>query len=307
MKRIRIFTLALALVLLLVMCLGLLSACNANDTAKQQSDNTANTGNTSDASNTTGNETTPAADSDMDYIHSNKKMVIGYTVYEPMNYTDDAGNFTGFDTEFAIAVCKKLGVEPDFVEINWDTKETELAAKSIDCIWNGMTINPSRAAEMSISYPYAKNAQVIVVKKSSTVTSTADLIGKTVVAEVGSAGEIQLIGSDEDDPEENLAKADYVAMAKQTDCLLEVKSGTAEAAVLDWTLAKTMVGENTNFSDLMMVEDLKLAEEEYGIAFRKGSDVTEIVNGIILELVADGTLHALADKYDLIISPAIDK
>ena len=81
-----------------------------------------------------------AADSDLAYIQSNGKMVIGYTVYEPMNYTDADGNFTGFDTELATAVCEKLGVEPEFVEINWDTKETELAAKSIDCIWNGLTL-----------------------------------------------------------------------------------------------------------------------------------------------------------------------
>ena len=295
MKNIRI----VALVLSLVICIGLLSACNAKTAPTPQTADTTNTGTVSVSDS--------AADSDMEYIRGNGKIIIGYTVYEPMNYTDDKGNFTGFDTEFAIAVCKKLGVEPDFIEINWDTKEVELAAKSIDCIWNGMTINPSRAAEMSISYPYVKNAQVIVVKEGSTVASTADLVGKTVVAEVGSAGEMQMIGSEDEDPEENLAKADYVAMAKQTDCLLEVKSGTAEAAVLDWTLAKTMVGAGTSFSDLKMVANLELAEEEYGIAFRKGSDVTEIVNGIILELVADGTLSSLAEKYELRLSPAIDK
>ena len=73
----------------------------------------------------------------------------GYTVYEPMNYTDESGTFTGFDTELATAVCEKLGVEPDFVEINWDTKETELAAKSIDCIWNGLTLTDDREANMA--------------------------------------------------------------------------------------------------------------------------------------------------------------
>ena len=80
------------------------------------------------------------ADSDLAYIKNKGKMTIGYTVYEPMNYTDADGNFTGFDTELATAVCEKLGVEPDFVEINWDTKIVELDAKSIDCIWNGMTL-----------------------------------------------------------------------------------------------------------------------------------------------------------------------
>ena len=84
--------------------------------------------------------TEAAADSDLAYIQGKGKMTIGYTVYEPMNYTDADGNFTGFDTELATAVCEKLGVEPDFVEINWDTKIVELDAKSIDCIWNGMTL-----------------------------------------------------------------------------------------------------------------------------------------------------------------------
>ena len=124
-----------------------------------------------------------AADSDLAYIQSNGKMVIGYTVYEPMNYTDADGNFTGFDTELATAVCEKLGVEPEFVEINWDTKETELAAKSIDCIWNGLTLTDDREENMACTKPYVKNAQVVVVKDGTDYTSTADLIGKTVVAE----------------------------------------------------------------------------------------------------------------------------
>jgi len=243
-----------------------------------------------------------ASDSDLAYIQGNKKMVIGITIYEPMNYYDDAGNLTGFDTEFAKAVCEKMGLEAEFVEINWDTKEVELAAKSIDCIWNGMTITEDRKANMSISDPYVKNAQVIVVKADSDITSTADLEGKTVVAEMGSAGEAQVIG---EEPNADLAKAEYVGMAKQTDCLMEVKAGTAAAAVLDWTLAKSMVGEGTDFSDLKMLEGVELATEEYGIAFRQGSDVTAAVNKVIAELVADGTLPALAESYGLSLAPAI--
>ena len=130
-----------------------------------------------------------AADSDLAYLQNKGKMTIGYTVYEPMNYTDESGTFTGFDTELATAVCEKLGVEPDFVEINWDTKETELAAKSIDCIWNGLTLTDDREANMACTKPYVKNAQVVVMKADADYTSTADLAGKTVVAESGSAGE----------------------------------------------------------------------------------------------------------------------
>ena len=154
------------------------------------------------------------ADSDAAYIHGNGKMVIGYTIYEPMNYFDENGNFTGFDTEFAQAVCEKLGVEPEFVEIVWDTKEIELNAKSIDCIWNGMTITDERKETMSISLPYVKNAQVVVVKADSTVASTADLVGKTVVAEIGSAGEAQIQG---EEANADLAQAEYVGLAKQTE------------------------------------------------------------------------------------------
>ena len=162
-----------------------------------------------------------SAGSDLDYIKGKGKMVIGYTVYEPMNYTDADGNFTGFDTELATVVCAKLGVEPEFVEINWDTKVVELDAKSIDCIWNGMTLTEDIMANTATTKAYAKNAQVVVVKEGTAYTSTADLAGKTVVAEAGSAGEAAIQG------DENLAKADYVSKSVQTDCLMEVAAGTA--------------------------------------------------------------------------------
>lgn len=285
-----------ALIMALVVCLGLFAGCGAKPDADTD---------IPESASPAGQEGEETAASDLAYINGKGEIVIGYTDYAPMNYVDDNGEFTGFDTELAEAVCEKLGLTPKFVEINWDTKEVELEAKSIDCIWNGLTITAARQAAMSISDAYVKNAQVVVVKKDSGITGTADLIGKTVVAEVSSAGELQIKGDEENEPEENLAQAKYIAMNKQTDCLLEVKAGTADAAVLDWTLAKTMVGEETNFSELIMVDGLELAAEEYGIAFRKGSDVTEQVNAILRQLVADGTLPALAEKYGLSLAPAI--
>ena len=235
-----------------------------------------------------------AADSDLAYIQSNGKMVIGYTVYEPMNYTDADGSFTGFDTELATAVCEKLGVEPEFVEINWDTKETELAAKSIDCIWNGLTLTDDREENMACTKPYVKNAQVVVVKDGTDYTSTADLADKTVVAEAGSAGEAAIQG------DENLSKADYVSKSVQTDCLMEVAAGTADAAVLDLTLANAMIGAGTDYASLKIVDELNA--EEYGVAFRKGSDAAAAVDAAFDELKADGTMQALADKYDLALA-----
>ena len=217
------------------------------------------------------------------YLQNKGKMTIGYTVYEPMNYTDESGTFTGFDTELATAVCEKLGVEPDFVEISWDTKETELAAKSIDCIWNGLTLTDDREANMACTKPYVKNAQVVVMKADADYTSTADLAGKTVVAESGSAGETTI------EEDEGLQQADFVAKSVQTDCLMEVAAGTADAAVLDLTLANLVIKDELNV-------------EEYGAAFRKGSDVAAAVDTAFDELKADGTMQTLADKYGLTLA-----
>ena len=234
------------------------------------------------------------AASDLDSIKEKGKLVIGYTVYEPMNYTDADGNFTGFDTELATAVCEKLGVEPEFVEINWDTKVVELDAKSIDCIWNGMTLTDDIMANTATTKAYAKNAQVVVVKDGTDYASTADLVGKTVVAEAGSAGEAAIEG------DENLAQADYVSKSVQTDCLMEVAAGTADAAVLDLTLANAMIGEGTDYESLAIVDELNA--EEYGVAFRKGSDAAAAVDAAFDELKADGTMQALAEKYDLALA-----
>ena len=241
-----------------------------------------------------GSAASASADSDLAYIQGKGKMVIGYTVYAPMNYTDDEGNFTGFDTELATAVCEKLGVEPEFVEINWDTKETELAAKSIDCIWNGLTLTDDREENLACTKPYVKNAQVVVVKDGTEYTSTADLVGKTVVAEAGSAGETTI------QEDENLAQADYVSKSVQTDCLMEVAAGTADAAVLDLTLASAMIGEGTDYAGLKMVDELNV--EEYGVAFRKDSDAAAAVDDAFDALKADGTMQALAEKYDLTLA-----
>ena len=248
----------------------------------------------SEAASADASTTEAAADSDLAYIQGKGKMTIGYTVYEPMNYTDADGNFTGFDTELATAVCEKLGVEPDFVEINWDTKIVELDAKSIDCIWNGMTLTDDIQANAACTKPYAKNAQVVVMKADADYSSTADLVGKTVVAEAGSAGETAI------QEDENLSQADYVSKSVQTDCLMEVAAGTADAAVLDLTLATAMIGEGTDYANLAIKDELNA--EEYGVAFRKGSDAAEAVNQAFDELKADGTMQKLADKYSLTLA-----
>lgn len=224
-------------------------------------------------------------------------MKIGYTIYEPMNYTDETtGEFTGFDTEFATAVCEKLGVTPEFIEIVWETKNVELESGNIDCIWNGMTISPDLKEAFAISDPYAQNTQVVITKAENkdTYSDFANLEGKTVVVEAGSAAQ----GVAEED--EHLKNANIVTVTKQTDALLEVKSGTADAAIFDQTMADTMLGEGTDFADLTTCGIFH--KEEYGIAFRKDEDLCDKVNKAMAELKEDGTLQTLADKYGLTLA-----
>ena len=176
---------------------------------------------------------------DLANILDKGKLIIGITIYEPMNYFDENGDLTGFDTEFAIALCEKLGVTPDFQEINWDTKEVELAAKNIDCIWNGLTVTEERRQNIEFTDSYIKNKQVIVIRKADKdkFTTIESLAEAKLAAEISSAGEDAI----KDNP--ILSGAPYTAMAKQTDTLMEVKAGTSDAAVLDYTAAKALVGE----------------------------------------------------------------
>lgn len=288
----------LSLVLALAMCLSL-AACGNNGTQDQssQSGSNASASDVSSGSQQGDNSSVDAADSDWAKIESNGTMKIGITYFEPMNYFDDNGELTGFETEFATAVCEKLGVTPEFVEINWDSKIMELQAQTIDCIWNGMTITPELQEALTISDPYIKNYQVVVIRSDNAdvYTSTADLVGKTVEAEAGSAGEAAIIGEGAD---ESLKQAEYISAAKQTDTLLEVKTGAADAAVLDFVLAGAMVGQG-DYSDLMIIPNLQLSVEEYGVGFRKDSDAAEKVNEAMQALIEDGTLNTLAEKYDL--------
>lgn len=289
---------SLSLVLALAMCLSL-AACGNNGAQDQssQSGSNASASDGSSGSQQGDNSSVDAADSDWAKIESNGTMKIGITYFEPMNYFDDNGELTGFETEFATAVCEKLGVTPEFVEINWDSKIMELQAQTIDCIWNGMTITPELQEALTISDPYIKNYQVVVIRSDNAdvYTSTADLVGKTVEAEAGSAGEAAIIGEGAD---ESLKQAEYISAAKQTDTLLEVKTGAADAAVLDFVLAGAMVGQG-DYSDLMIIPDLQLSVEEYGVGFRKDSDAAEKVNEAMQALIEDGTLNTLAEKYDL--------
>ncbi len=232
-------------------------------------------------------------ESDLAYITDKGKMTIGMTIFAPMNYYDENNELIGFEVDFGKAVCEKLGVEPEFVEINWDAKEVELNAKNIDCIWNGMTITDERKANMSVSNPYMTNKQVMVAKKDKADSYKESAADALVVAEAGSAGE-ELATGDAFFKDANFTAVDSMAKA-----LMDVASGTSDIAIVDYVTSIGSIGEGTDYEDLVVVDAADFSPEEYGIAFRKGSDTTAKVNSIISELVADGTLAEIAAKYKL--------
>ena len=258
----------LAIVLTVVMAASLFVGCGAKPTNKD------------------------AEESDFAYITDKGTLTIGMTLFAPMDYMEN-NELVGFEVDFGRAVCEKLGVEADFVEINWDAKEIELNAKNIDCIWNGMTITDERKANMSVSNPYMTNKQVMIAKKDKAESFKASVEGALVVAEAGSAGE-ELATEDE-----FFKAAKFTAVDSQAKALMDVASGTSDVAVVDYVLSIGSIGEGTDYQDLVVVESQEFSPEEYGIAFRKGSDVTEKVNEAISELVADGTLAEIAAKYKL--------
>lgn len=282
----------IAMLLCAVMCVSTLAGCGSS------------TGNEADSSEAQATEAV-ATESDWEEISAKGEMTIGMTLFAPMNYYDEDNNFVGFDTELANAVGEKLGVKINFIEINWDSKEIELNSKNIDCIWNGMCITEERKQNMSISEPYLYNTQAMVMKADREDEIMSDVSGLTVTAEQGSTGEGKIDGSIEDDEtvevsaKDYFANANYVASDSMAKALMEVKSGTADLAVVDSVCALAMVGPGTDYEDLVVNLDNNFGQQEYGIAFRKGSDLTEKVDEAINELYEEGKVDEIAAKYGL--------
>ena len=237
-------------------------------------------------------EKEPATDSE--YVKKNGKLIVGITDYAPMDYKDENGEWTGFDAEFARLFAKELGVEIEFFVIaDWGKKVFELDSKNIDCIWNGMTINEELLKTTNCSDPYVVNAQVVVMKadKVGQYADAASLKDLTVAVESGSTGESAA---------KTAGITNLVATQDMAKALMEVKAGTADACVIDITMANAMTGEGTDYADLAI--GISLESEEYGVGFRKDSDLTAKFNAFMDKLIADGTLPALAQKYNLTLA-----
>jgi len=158
---------------------------------------------------------------------------------------------------------------------------------------------------MSITDPYLLNTQAMVMKADREEEIMADVSGLTLVCEQGSTGEGKVLGTIEDDDTvevsaaEYFKDAEYVPVDSMAKALMEVKAGTADVAVVDSVCALAMVGEGTDYDDMVVNLDNNFGLQEYGIAFRQGSDVTAMVNQAIIELTLDGTIAEIAARYGL--------
>ena len=279
----------IAMLLVLLLTLSCFTACGSAPTADEDGSNDATTDVVSDDS-----QTSDDSGSDLAFVQNNGKLVVGITDYAPMDYKDDNGEWTGFDAEFARLFAEELGVECEFfVLADWGKKIFELDSKNIDCVWNGMTITEEILLTSSVSDPYVVNAQVVVMKSDvvGNYTDVESMKDLTFAVESGSAGETCLNDA-------GLVK--YVAVQDQGSAVMEVAAGTSDACVIDITMANAMTGEGTSYADLTY--SVALTEEEYGVSFRKGSDLTAKFNEFMAQLKADGTLQELAAKYELTLA-----
>ena len=232
--------------------------------------------------------------SDLSYVKDKGVLVVGITDYAPMDYKDENGEWTGFDAEFARLVAKELGVDCEFFVISdWGKKFLELETKQIDAVWNGMTITEEAKLNASVSDPYVINAQVLVMKADviANYPDAASIVDLAVAVENGSAGQSAA---------EEAGVKNIVLVQDQGAALMEVAAGTSDACVIDITMANAMTGSGTSYADL--TSGISLTSEEYGVAFRKDSDLTAKFNEFMDKIAADGTLQALADKYSLTLA-----
>ena len=228
-------------------------------------------------------------DSDMKYVQDKGTLIVGITDFAPMDYQDESGEWIGFDADMAKAFAEYLGVKAEFVEINWDNKVLELNAKSIDCVWNGMTLTDEVTSSMECTNAYMNNTQVVVVPKDKADLDSIELLSElTFAVESGSAGE------------EQAQKFEFsnTPVESQANALMEVAAGTSDAAIIDSLMAGAMVGEGTGYPDLVYTVSLNEDEgEQYGVGFRKGSDLAAALNDFFSASYKDGSMTKIADTY----------
>ena len=245
-------------------------------------------GNTNATENTDSNTAeNTEAESDLAYVQEKGTLVVGITEFEPMDYQNADGEWIGFDADMAKAFAESLGVTAEFQVIDWDNKVMELDGKTIDVVWNGMTLTDEVTSAMECTNAYCNNAQVVIVPSdvADQYQDVDSVKGLSFAVESGSAGmaEVQALG------------ATYTEVSDQATALMEVASGTSDAAVIDSLMAAAMVGEGTSYADLTYTVGLN--SEEYGVGFRRGSDLAEKLNEFFKTSYDDGTMMQIAEQY----------
>ena len=290
----------IAMLLAALMVFSMAACAAKNDPAADQTNDqpAADTQTSEPAEDTaSGEDAAPAADqtaadSDMAYVQSKGTLVVGITDFAPMDYQNESGEWIGFDADMAKAFAESLGVSVEFVEIDWDNKLLELGSKSIDCVWNGMTLTDEVTSAMSCSNAYCNNSQVVIVPadKAADYADVEACKALSFAVEAGSAGmaEVEKLG------------ASFTEVKDQATALMEVAAGTSDAAVIDSLMAGAMVGEGTSYDSLTYTVSLNAEEgEQYGVGFRQGSDLAAALNDFFKTAYADGSMQACAETYGI--------
>lgn len=234
------------------------------------------------------------SDQSLQYVLDKGELVLGLDdSFPPMGFRDDNNEIVGFDIDVANAVCEKLGVKLVTQPVDWESKEIELNAKNIDCIWNGLSVSPEREASMNMSIPYMENHMALVVRPDGDIKTIDDMKGKVLALQSGSTAEEAL------DSEDGAALKDMVANVNGFDdnltALMDLDTKASDAVLMDDVVANYLISENNK--DYVVLSDFLYAED-YAIAFRKGDDaLTEAVNNALRELKKDGTLGEIATKW----------
>lgn len=224
-------------------------------------------------------------------INTESNLVIGFDPGQPpMGYTDESGEYVGFDLDLAKEVGKRLGMEVEFMPINWDTKKEELEAGSFDCIWNGFTIE-GRENDYAWSKPYMQNEQVFVVKKGSDIKTKEDLAGKTLAYQKESSAAAAL----EKNPDFVATLGGTVMTDTNLMAMTEVQTGSADVALLDSTMAEYNITKQGGEYEIL---EEPLSAENYGVGFALDNTVLrDKVQGALDEMVADGTFAKISNEW----------
>ena len=295
MKKLVVLMLAGMISAAMITGCGSSSADTAAPAESEETDAAADEAEAADTEDAAADEAEAAdtADSDLAYVQDKGTLVVGITEFEPMDYKDESGEWVGFDADMAKAFAKSLGVDAEFVVIDWDNKILELDGKTIDCVWNGMTLTDEVTSAMECTNPYLNNAQVVVVPsdKADAAKDIESIKDMTFAVESGSAGEAAA----------QAAGLNATAVQSQADALMEVAAGTSDACVIDLLMAGAMIGEGTSYPNLTYTVNLNEAngeeDENYVVGFRKDSDLTEAFNEFYKAASDDGVVLALAQKY----------